>query len=152
ETGMPVTVAPKFWAEHLGLPYHQAAIRELEMPPRDRPDQGFFAKSDGSRRFLRYGYGDLLKEDRKYGALFRIWPATQRLLLWGDRAFAAGYGRAAGFCGSLGMEICEPLSFKGRKGSGIPGARDGYADPSLHGQDGDFEKYLYTYRLWGRML
>jgi hypothetical protein len=27
-TGMPVNVAPKYWAEHLGMPYHQAAIRE----------------------------------------------------------------------------------------------------------------------------
>ncbi len=151
-TGMPVNVSPKFWAEHLGLPYHQASIRALEMPPRGKQDAGFFAKSDGSRRFMRYGYGDLLTEDRKYGILFRIWPGTQRLLLWGDPAFAAGYGRAAGFCGSLGMEICEPLSFKGRKGSGLRGGRDGYAGPNLRPAGGDFEKYLYTYRLWGRLL
>src|SRR5262249_2488134 len=39
-TGMPVNVSPKFWAEHMGLPYHQAAIRALELPPRDRQDQG----------------------------------------------------------------------------------------------------------------
>ena len=31
-TGMPVTVSPKYWAEHMGLPYHQAAIRPVEMP------------------------------------------------------------------------------------------------------------------------
>jgi hypothetical protein len=151
-TGMPVNVSPKFWAEHLGLPYHQAAIRALEMPPTDRPDQGFFAKSDGSRRFLRYGYGDLLAEDRRYGVLHRIWPGTQRLLLWGDPTFAAAYGRAAGFCGSLGMELCEPLSFKGRKGSGQRGGRDAYADTALKPAGGDFEKYRYGYRLWGRLL
>ena len=151
-TNMPVTVAPKYWAEHLGLPYQQASIRALELPPRDRPDQGFFAKSDGSRRFLRYGYGDLLTEDRRYGVYYRIWPGTQRLLLWGDPTFAAGYSRAAGFCGSQGMEICEPLTFKGRKGSGLPGGRDAYADPALKPKGGDFEKYLYTYRLWGRLL
>ena len=40
--------------------------------------------SAGSRSFLRYGYGDLLREDRKWGVLHRIWPGTQRLLLWGD--------------------------------------------------------------------
>ncbi|HZO90887.1 MAG TPA: hypothetical protein VFB38_21350 [Chthonomonadaceae bacterium] len=151
-TGMPVTVAPKFWAEHLGLPYQQASIRALEMPPRDHSDQGFFAKSEGSRRFLRYGYGDLLTEDRRYGVFYRIWPGTQRLLLWGDPTFAAGYARAAAFCGSQGMELCEPLSFKGRKGSGLPGGRDAYADPALKPAGGDFEKYLYTYRLWGRLL
>ena len=27
-TGMPVKVSPKFWAEHMGMPYHQADIRE----------------------------------------------------------------------------------------------------------------------------
>jgi hypothetical protein len=65
---------------------------------------------------------------------------------------AAAYGRASSFCGSRGMEICEPLSFKGRKGSGLPGGRDAYADASLKPAGGDWEKYLYTYRLWGRLL
>jgi hypothetical protein len=65
---------------------------------------------------------------------------------------AAAYGRASAFCGSLGMEICEPLSFKGRKGSGLRGGRDAYADASLKPGGGDWEKYLYTYRLWGRLL
>lgn len=151
-TGMPVNVSPKYWAEHMGLPYQQASIRPLEMPPREAKDQGFFAKSSGSRRFLRYGYGDLLAEGRRHGVLYRIWPGTQRLLLWGDPVMAAGYGRASSFCGSSGVEICEPLSFKGRKRSGLPGGRDAYADASLKPAGGDWEKYLYTYRVWGRLL
>jgi hypothetical protein len=136
----------------MGLPYMQAAIRPLEMPPRERSDAGFFSKSSGSRRFLRYGYGDLLTEDRRYGVLHRIWPGTQRVLLWGDPLFAASYSRAFSFCGSVGVEICEPLSFKGRKGSGLPGGRDAYADESLRTSGGGWEKYLYTYRVWGRHL
>jgi len=151
-TGLPVTISPKFWAEHMGLPYHQAAIRPTEMPPRGRKDEGFFAKSSGSRSFLRYGYGDLLTEGRRYNVLHRIWPGTQRLLLWGDPVLAAGFGRAASFCGSAGIELFEPLSFKGRKGSGLPGGRDAYADHSLKPAAGDFEKYAYAYRLWGRLL
>lgn len=147
-TGMPVTVSPKYWAEHMGLPYHQAAIRELEMP---REAKGFFALSSGARRFLRYGYGDLLREDRRYGVLHRIWPGTQRVLLWGDPETAAAYGRESSFCGSDGVELFEPLSFKGRKGSGLPGGRCAYADTSLNPRY-DWEKYDYTYRLWGRML
>jgi hypothetical protein len=150
-TGMPVTVAPKFWAEHMGLGYMQGAIRPLEMPPRDQNDKGFFAKSNGSRRFLRYGYGDLLDEKRHYGILHRIWPGTQRLLLWGDPELAAQYGRAASFCGSSGVEWFEPLSFKGRKGSGLPGGRTAYADPSLQPKY-DFDKFRYTYRVWGRHI
>jgi len=150
-TGLPVNISPKYWAEHMGLPYHQAAIRPVELPRQDRRDQGFFSRSSGSRSFLRYGYGDLLAENRPYGVLHRMWPGTQRLLLWGDPALAAGYGRASSFCGSSGVELFEPLSFKGRKGSGLPGSRDAYADASLRPAR-DYEKYLYGYRLWGRLL
>jgi len=151
-TGMPVNVSPKYWAEHMGLPYHQAAIRSNELPKTNPRGDGFFSRSSGSRSFLRYGYGDLLREDRRYGIVHRIWPGTQRLLLWGDSETAAAYGRASSFCGSNGIELFEPLSFKGRKGSGLPGGRDAYADASLKPTGGDWEKYLYTYRLWGRLL
>jgi hypothetical protein len=150
-TGMPVTVSPKFWAEHMGLPYMQGAIRQLEMPPRNAGTAGFFSRSSGSRSFLRYGYGDLYAEDRRYKILHRIWPGTQRLLLWGDPEMAAGYGRVSSFCGSDGTEIYEPLFFKGRKGSGLPGGRNAYADVALKPAR-DFEKYDYTYRVWGRNL
>ena len=151
-TGLPVNVSPKFWAEHQGLPYHQSSIRALEMPPRESQDQGFFAKSSGSRRFLRYGYGDLFAEGRRHGVLHRIWPGTQRLLLWGDPVFAAAYGRAFSFCGSAGVELCEPLFFKGRKGSGLAGGREAYVSHSDQPPGGAWEKYLYSYRIWGRLL
>ena len=48
------------------------------------------ALSAGSRSFTRYGYADLMREDRRFDILWRIWPGTQRLLLWGDPVFAAG--------------------------------------------------------------
>jgi hypothetical protein len=150
QTGLPVVVSPKFWAEHMGLPYHQAWIRPTELPERERGD-GLFSRSAGARSFLRYGYGDLLDEGRRYGILHRIWPGTQRVLLWGDPEFAAAYGRNAGFCGTQGAELMEPLSFKGRKGSGRKGGRTAYADAGLLPRH-DYEKYLYTYRLWGRLL
>jgi hypothetical protein len=149
-TNQPVVISPKFWAEHMGLPYMQGAIRQQEMP-RNNHDTGFFSRSSGSRSFLRYGYGDLLAEDRRYGVLHRIWPGTQRLLLWGDPETAASYGRVSSFCGSNGVEIYEPLFFKGRKGSGLPGGRNAYADDSLRPKN-DFEKYDYVYRVWGRNL
>ncbi len=149
-TGMPVTISPKYHAEHMGLPYHQSQIRQLEMP-KPLPKGNFFALSSGSRSFLRYGYGDLLKEKRSYKILHRMWPGTQRLLLWGDPLMAAAYSRASNFCGSDGVEICEPLSFKGRKGSGLPGGRTGYADASLVPAR-DWQKYAFTYRVWGRHL
>jgi hypothetical protein len=154
-TGLPVTVSPKFWAEHMGLPYHQAAIREHERVSRSDPSDrsewhSYMRVSEGSRPFTRYGYGDFLREDRPYGLVYRIWAGTQRLLLWGDPVFAAAYGRAGSLAGSQGVEWCEPLTFKGREGTGLPGDRVGYADPSLVPAD-DWEKYAYTYRLFGRL-
>lgn len=153
-TGLPVTVVPKFSAEHMGLPYHQADIRPTEIPT-GQPGQRLYTLSEGSRSFTRYGYADLLNVERKFGVYHRIWPGTQRLLLWGDPVFAAAYSRAGTFGGSLGHEIFDPLSFKGRKGSGLPGGRDGYADASLRTSavpNHDYEKYSYAYRLWGRLL
>lgn len=150
-TGMPVTVSPKYWAEHRGLPYHQASIRELEKPPRNRQVNEFFSLSSGARSFLRYGYGDLHEVGRRYGIYSRIWPGTERVLLWGDPVTAAAYARDMQFCGESGVDLFEPLAFKGRRGSGIPGGRCAYADPSLRPKF-DWEKFLYTYRVWGRHL
>jgi hypothetical protein len=150
-TGMPVSISPKYWAEHMGLPYMQGAIRPQEMPRAVRAT-GLYKLSSGTRSFLRYGYGDLLAEDRRYAVLHRMWPGTQRLLLWGDPAMAAAYGRVSSFCGSKGAEIFEPLSFKGRGRSGQPGGREGYADISLRAAGGDYEKFRYWYRVWGRGL
>jgi len=150
-TGMPVSISPKFWAEHLGLPYHQAAVRPQDLPARDR-GTGLPARREGGPGSLTYSYGELFSEDRKYSVIHRIWPGTQRVLLWGDPLFAAAYSRAFCFCGGKGAEIFEPLSFKGRMGSGKNGGRGGYADASLRPPGGDFKKYDYTYRLWGRLL
>jgi hypothetical protein len=151
-TKLHVNMSPKFWGEHQGMSYHQADIREMEQPkPGDENKTGLMKLSTGTRSFLRYGYGDLLREDRDWTIVHRIWPGTQRLLLWGDPVAAAGYSRCFSFCGSNGVEICEPLSFKGRRGSGLAGGRCAYADTTLN-PHWDWEKYEYTYRIWGRLL
>lgn len=149
-TKQPVTMSPKFWGEHMGMAYHQADIRKLEKPKAENKP-GPMALSEGTRSFLRYGYGDLLRQDRKWSVVHRIWPGTQRILLWGDPVFAAGYSRAFSFSGSNGVEIMEPLSFKGRRGSGRAGSRCGYADASYNPR-WDWEKFEYSTRLWGRLL
>ncbi len=149
-TGLPVCVSPKYCGEHLSLPYHQSAIREREMSPQGSltdPGTGVLV---GDRKFTRYGYADTLAENRNWDVVFRIWPGTQRFLLSGDPATYAGYGRAASFCGAAGIELSEPLHFKGRRGSGLPGGRLAYADESLTPRY-DFQKYHYQYRLWGRL-
>ena len=152
QTGMPISISPKYMGEHMGLPYHEAAIRQKDMPPTGGAVRGAqFALSEGTRSYTRYSYGDFLQEGRDYDVVFRLWPGTQRLLLWGDPRFAAAFGRHAGFCGAGGLEICEPLSFRGRKGSGRPGNRNGYADAALAPRY-DWQKAEYTYRLFGRLL
>ncbi|MFZ5833723.1 MAG: hypothetical protein ACOY3P_26855 [Planctomycetota bacterium] len=149
-TGQPVVISPKYCGEHLSLPYHQSAIREKEMvPPGSLADRGTGVLV-GNRGFTRYGYADTLAENRNWDVVFRIWPGTQRFLLNGDPATFAGYGRSASFCGAAGIDLCGPLDFKGRCGSGLPGGRCAYADQSLEPRY-DFEKYRYTYRLWGRL-
>lgn len=149
-TGMTFRLSPKFWGEHMGMPYHQADIRDQEVP-HGRTVRGLLALSAGARSFTRYGYADLLREDRRYGIIHRIWPGTHRLLLWGDPVFSAGYSRAFSFCGSQGADLMEPLSFMGRRGSGHAGSRCSYADTSLNPK-WDWQKFLYTYQTWGRMM
>jgi hypothetical protein len=151
ETGMPVNVALKGWAEHQGLPYHQAAIREYEMPVEGRSGQGLMTLSEGSRSITRYGYGDFLRDDRTYTVTHRVFSGTQRLLLWGDPAAAAAYSRAFRFCGSAGTDLMEPVTCRGRRGTGKAGSRIGYADPQLEPR-WDWQKYRYWYRVWGRLL
>lgn len=151
-TGLHVQMSPKYWGEHLGLPYHQADIRVMEQPTPDSANRtGLMKLSAGTRSFLRYGYGDLLREDRKWSVVHRVWPGTQRVLLWGDQQDAEAYSRAFSFCGSDGAEIMEMLSFKGRRGSGIVGNRTAYADTTLAPR-WDWQKFEYTTMTWGRTL
>ena len=163
----PFTLSTKYWGEHMGLPYHQASIRSREFGVRgteaDNPNSGrglSGAATTRRRSFTRYGYADYARDDVGYGLLHRVWPGTQRVLLWGDPAMAAGIGRQSVFAGSQGIEWFEPLTFLGRKDSaGHPLSqqsprmdRDLYSDPelSLPGDTG-WRKYLYTFRLWGRL-
>ncbi len=149
KTGMPVKASCKFWAEHQGLGYHQADIRETEYPRKGVT--GTFAVSSGERNFTRYGYGDFYGQ-HQIEIIYRVWPGTQRHLLSGDHVLAAGYGDAAHFCGAAGMEYCDPLTFKGREGSGHSGGRNSYADSALAAVYPDTNKFALTYLHWGRGL
>jgi hypothetical protein len=150
KTGMRLTAGAKFWAEHLGIGYHQADIRATEYPRENVT--GTFAVSNGARNFTRYGYGDFYQEGNGIELLYRVWPGTQRHLLWGDAGLASGYGHAANFCGASGMELLDLLTFKGREGSGHPGGRDAYANQQLGSSKLDTDKFDVTYFLWGRHL
>jgi hypothetical protein len=153
QPNLHATISAKYWAEHMGLPYHQASIRPLERKPIVWPgmDRTMTGVTDGARRFTRYGYADFLDEDRDIDVIFRMWPGTQKLLLWGDPVFAAGYGRNSTIGGARGVEFCEPLFFKGRRGTGEHGRRDPYVRDDLRLGVHDWRKYRYAYLLWGRL-
>jgi len=152
-TGMPVKLGAKYSAEHQSLGYQQADIRSLEVPhgSLSKSDESLFRFSSGSRSFTRYGYADFLRQDARYKLWFRLWPGTQRHLLSVDPEMAAAYGRTASFCGATGLDLMEPLTFKGREGSGQAGGRCAYADSSLSPRQ-DWQKYELYYRVWGRKL
>ena len=150
-TGMPVKLGAKYSAEHQSLGYQQADIRALEIPKPGHAGEGPFSLSSGSRSFTRYGYADFLKAGSRYKLLFRLWPGTQRHLLSADPEMAAAYGRTAHFCGAVGLDLMEPLTFKGREGSGQPGGRCAYGDAAL-GPKYDWQKFELYYRVWGRRL
>jgi hypothetical protein len=98
ETGLPLTLSPKYTAEHMGLPGHQVAIRELERvhasdEERDAFREQLMNQSGAALRYTRNGNANFLREGRAYGVFYRIWPGTQHLLLWADPVMAAGFGR-----------------------------------------------------------
>jgi hypothetical protein len=107
--------------------------------------------SEGARSFTRYGYADLLRDDRKYTVRHRVFSGTQRLLLSGDPLWAASYSRAFQFCGSTGADLMEPLTCRGRRGTGGQGSRSGYEDARFE-THWDWEKYADWYRIWGRAM
>ena len=151
-TGMPVSLGAKYSAEQQSLGYNQADIRALEIPdPNRHIDARLFSLSSGSRSFTRYGYADFFRQGSKAGLYFRLWPGTQRHLLSADPEMAAAYSRTVHFCGATGIDLMEPLTFKGREGSGHTGGRCAYADASLN-PDADWKKFEYYYRVWGRKL
>lgn len=151
-TGMPIKLGAKYSAEHQSLGYNQADIRALEIPKATSHAANTpFSLSSGARSFTRYGYADFFHQGSKAKILYRLWPGTQRHLLSADPEMSAAYGRTSHFCGATGIDLMEPMTFKGREGSGHAGSRCAYGDASLNPQY-DYQKYDYYYRVWGRKL
>lgn len=158
-----VSISVKYCAEHMGLPYHQTSIRELER--RDSPydsaeDEREFAQAGGpparragERRFTRYGYADWLRESRDYDLFFQIWPYTQRLLLWGDPGIAAAVARESAIAGSSGLELIDVMSRLGNKGATNSGGVRVYEDDRFTADlTWNHQKFAYEYAIWGQNL
>ena len=151
-TGMPVKLGAKYSAEHQSLGYQQADIRALEIPKPGHEGEGPFSLSSGARSFTRYGYADFLARGRQATRWFSVCgrgrsgtcsrPIRRWRRLTGARRISAA---------RRDLDLMEPLTFKGREGSGQPGGRCAYADATLTPKY-DWEKFEYYYRVWGRKL
>ena len=151
---MPVKLGAKYSAEHQSLGYHQADIRALEIPHGNltQTESALFSLSSGSRLFHPLWLWRLSSARRsaiKCSSVYGLEPSGT--FFPRDPEMAAGYARTASFCGAAGLDLMEPLTFKGREGSGTPGGRCAYADTSLNPK-ADWQKYEYYYRVWGRKL
>ena len=114
KTGQPVKVGPKFSAEHQSLGYHQADIRELEIPTPGRMEQGVFAVSNGERRFTRYGYADLVSgRPRLRHSLSAVAGHAEASAVRRSGLGASAMGRAANFCGADGLGDLRAADLQG---------------------------------------
>jgi hypothetical protein len=131
EMGLDVTVSTKFWAEHMGLPYHPTVV-------------------DSHYRASRYSFGSMLVHPRKYHVIYRLWSVgTQRLLLWGDPDYAARFARSCQLGGGEGFEVFAPLSNKGF--GNLPGSWRLFADKGLEHFRWEHERYWFFYLAFGRL-
>ena len=131
--GFPVTISTKFWREHMGLPYHGTRIDPL----------------DKQRSYRRYGYWDLLYQNRGYDVLYRMWTfGSQKILLWGSLDYARRFAQSTHLGDAAGFEIFAPVSQKGF-GNWQGGAWRVIADPKLEHYRWEFERYWAYYLSFG---
>ena len=129
--GLDVTVSTKFWTEHFGLPYHPTVV-------------------DSHYRDGRYSFGSMLGKPRDYRVVYQLWSVgSQRLLLWGDPAYAAQFARNCKLGDGEGFEVFAPLSDKGF--GNAKGDWRILADPSREHYRWEFERYWLFYNLFGRL-
>ncbi len=129
--GLDVTVSTKFWTEHLGLPYHPTVV-------------------DSHYRTDRYSFGSMLEKPRDYRVTYQLWSVgSQRLLLWGDPAYASQFARNCRLGDGDGFEVFAPLS---DKGFGNPaGNWRIFADRSREHYRWEFERYWFFNLAFGRL-
>lgn len=133
QLGIKPIVSTKYWREHMGLPFHGTRIDA----------------SDKERSYRRYGYWDLLQQNRPYDVAYRMWTlGSTKLLLWGSLDYARQFARSSAFGGSLGFEVCAPLSQKGF-GNWKGGPWRIMAKPELEYYRWEFERYWAYYLSFG---
>lgn len=129
--GLDVTVSTKFWTEHFGLPYHPTVV-------------------DSHWRADRYSFGSMLEKPRSYRVTYQLWTVgSQRLLLWGDPAYAAQFARNCRLGEGEGFEVFAPLTDKGF--GNAAGDWRIFADRSREHYRWEFERYWMFYLVFGQL-
>ena len=120
--GFDVVVSTKFWTEHMGLPF-------------------FLTRTNPIDTNRRYGYWDLLRHDRNYQMLYRLWTVgSNKVLLWGDVEHTRRFVETCRTGEGIGFEICAPLSNKGF-GNHAGGAWHAIKEKGSRVGDWEFERY-----------
>lgn len=128
DSGLPVRLSTKYWAEHLGRPYQPAET------------------------WPNYSYFDFLRKPRQWQFYWELWGlGSHRVLLWGDPEYVRRAVPTFTMSGSSGFEIDPPLAQKGY-GNG-PGEWDIFTSEQQNRNfwKYDFERYWMFYLLWGRL-
>lgn len=127
-SGAPLRLSSKYWAEFLGRPYQPAET------------------------FPGYSYLNFLEKPRPYGFYWEVWAlGSNRLLLWGDPEYVRRAVPTFTISGTDGFEIDPPLAQKGF--GNAPGKwgifTEAHKDRVFWKHE--FERYWFFYLLWGRL-
>ena len=132
DSGVPLRLSSKYWAEDLGRPYQPAET------------------------WPNYSYINFLEKRergrRPYEFYWELWGlGSHRLLLWGDPDYVRRAVPSFTLSGSIGFEIDPPLA---QKGFGNRPGVWGVFTPEQQDRvfwKWEFERYWLFYLLWGRV-
>ncbi|MDB4926698.1 hypothetical protein [Mucilaginibacter sp.] len=129
--GIKFRIAPKFWMEQMGLPYHPTHI--------NREDQ----------KNRRHGYADMLTYPQQYKMLWKLWNGgTNRVFLWGDPEYTRRFIESAHFYNSDAYEVYEPLATK-MEAQAHDAKPFELLKPQYQYYDYEFERYWNFFQMFG---
>ena len=153
KTGMPVKAGANIPPSIRAWAITRPISARWKFPAPARPPMPSSRVSEGDRRFTRYGYADLYQDGAQVRPAVPACGRAPSIICCGairPRRRRSGARRISAM--PPGFELMEPLTFKGREGSGHPGGRCAYADKTLDPGIADWTKFAASYRLWGRLL
>lgn len=126
-------VAPKFWMEQMGLPFHPSHIN----------------REDQTNR--RHGYADMLRYPQKFNMLWKLWNGgTNRAFLWGDADYVRRFAESSRLYGSSAYAVYEPFATK-MEAQFHDVEPFELLNPEYRYYDYEFERWWYFFALWGRV-